>query len=98
MKKAAIIILFSLIANITVAQVYEKQLGLRLGVTSGLSAKVIKDNRTAIEGVFGFRDGGIQIYVYLCVAGIVSPVNKDQQNPLDDVFWRGRPCWLCGWI
>lgn len=65
MKKAAIIILFSFIANITVAQVYEKQLGLRLGVTSGLSAKVIKDNRTAIEGVFGFRDGGIQIYVLL---------------------------------
>lgn len=44
------------------AQEYDKQVGIRLGVTSGISGKVIKDDRTAIEGALGFRDGGIQIY------------------------------------
>jgi len=47
------------------SQIYEKQVGLRMGVTSGLSGKVIKDDRTAIEGLFGFREGGVQIYVLL---------------------------------
>ena len=65
MKKAAIITLFLLFAFSTFSQVYEKQVGLRLGVTSGFSGKVIKDNRTAIEGIFGFREGGVQIYVLL---------------------------------
>lgn len=44
------------------SQVYEKQVGLRLGVTSGITGKIIKNDRTAIEGILGFRDGGMQIY------------------------------------
>lgn len=65
MKKAAILLTFSFFTFTVFSQVYEKQVGLRLGFTSGLSGKVIKDNRTAIEGLFGFRKGGIQINVLL---------------------------------
>jgi len=57
-----ILLLFSL--GLT-AQEYQKQVGVRLGVTSGISGKVIKDNRTAIEGSLGFRTGGVQMYVLL---------------------------------
>lgn len=41
---------------------FEKQVGLRLGVTPGISGKIIKNNKTAIEGIMGFRNGGIQLY------------------------------------
>ena len=65
MKKAAIIILAFLFAFPVFSQVYEKQVGLRLGVTSGFTGKVIKNDRAAIEGLLGFRDGGIQFLVLL---------------------------------
>lgn len=35
---------------------------MRLGVTSGITGKIIKNDRTAIEGTLGFREGGIQLY------------------------------------
>jgi hypothetical protein len=65
MKKAAVFTLIILFASASYSQIYEKQVGLRLGVTSGISGKVIKNDRTAIEGLFGFRDGGLQLAVLL---------------------------------
>lgn len=65
MKKTFILLLIILFAHSVFSQVYEKQVGLRLGYTSGLSGKVIKDDRTAIEGLFGFREGGLQVCVLL---------------------------------
>jgi hypothetical protein len=62
MKKIALLLFILMFTASIYAQVYEKQVGLRLGVTSGISGKIIKNDRTAIEGVLGFRDGGIQIY------------------------------------
>ncbi|MFK5856445.1 MAG: hypothetical protein QM503_09970 [Bacteroidota bacterium] len=47
------------------SQVFERQLGVRLGTMSGITGKVIKDKKTAIEGTLGFRNGGIQIYTLL---------------------------------
>lgn len=44
------------------AQMFEKQIGLRLGVTPGITGKIIKNDRAAIEGILGFRNGGIQLY------------------------------------
>ncbi|HEY9115426.1 MAG TPA: hypothetical protein VIN10_12065 [Bacteroidales bacterium] len=44
------------------AQQYERELGIRLGYTSGISGKVIKDRSVAIEGMIGFRQGGMQFY------------------------------------
>lgn len=62
MKKIIIIlILFAGIGGLQ-AQEFERQLGIRLGYTSGISGKVIKDNRVAIEGILGFRQGGMQMY------------------------------------
>lgn len=65
MKKAATLLVITLFSITVFSQIYEKQVGLRLGVTSGISGKVIKNDRTAIEGLFGFRDGGIQFAVLL---------------------------------
>ncbi len=62
MKKAELLLFVILLSLGLSAQVYEKQVGIRLGVTSGFSGKVIKDDRTAIEGSLGFRNGGIQLY------------------------------------
>ena len=60
--KKYIISLATLLFSLTAfTQIYDKQIGLRMGVTSGLSGKVIKNDRTAIEGSLGFRDGGIQL-------------------------------------
>jgi hypothetical protein len=61
MKKYVISLAFLVISSAAFTQSYDKQVGIRLGVTSGLSGKVIKDDRTAIEGALGFRDGGIQL-------------------------------------
>jgi hypothetical protein len=61
MKKIVFILFILLFVASSNAQMYEKQVGLRLGVTSGISGKIIKNDRTAIEGILGFRDGGIQI-------------------------------------
>lgn len=62
MKK--IFILLFVLAGITSlqAQVYDRELGIRMGYTSGIVGKVIKDNKTAIEGMLGFRQGGMQFY------------------------------------
>ena len=66
MIKAVIIFIFFLLFSVTVmSQGFTRQLGIRSGVTSGISGKVIKDNRVAIDGMFGFRQGGMQLVVLL---------------------------------
>lgn len=62
MRKLTITILFLLFASGLFAQLYEQRLGLRMGYTSGISGKIIKDRRVALEGMLGFRQGGLQIY------------------------------------
>lgn len=62
MKKFILILVTLTLISSSYSQVYEKQVGLRLGVTSGITGKIIKNDRTAIEGMLGFRDGGMQIY------------------------------------
>lgn len=43
-------------------QFFEQRVGLRMGYTSGISGKIIKDRKIALEGMLGFRNGGIQVY------------------------------------
>jgi hypothetical protein len=62
MRKIAIILLLVSFTGSVYSQIYEKQVGMRLGVTSGITGKIIKNDRTAIEGTLGFREGGIQLY------------------------------------
>lgn len=95
MKKAAITILILVFASSAFSQVFEKQVGLRLGVTPGITGKIIKDDRTAIEGMVGFRNEGVQFY------GLV-----ESYHPLiktDKVHWMmyfgggGHVGWINGY-
>ena len=62
MKNTILILLITLFSIPVFSQTYEKQVGLRLGYTSGITGKIIKNDRTAIEGSLGFRNGGMQMY------------------------------------
>jgi hypothetical protein len=65
LAKTRLLLFFLLMAAGLSAQEYNKQVGIRLGLTSGLTGKVIKDDRTAIEASMGFRTGGLQMYFLL---------------------------------
>ncbi len=47
------------------SQVFERQVGMRLGTTSGITGKVVMNKKTAIQGTLGFRKGGVQLYTLL---------------------------------
>jgi len=59
------LILVFVISGTAYTQVFERQLGMRLGVMSGITGKVILDRKTAIHGTLGFRKGGVQLYTLL---------------------------------
>lgn len=63
MKTAPIVVLLTFILLGT-AQAQEKQFqaGFRMGVTSGFTARAISNDMWALEGMLGFRSGGMQIY------------------------------------
>lgn len=65
MKKFILIILLITFWFSSQSQRFERQLGIRLGTMSGITGKVIKDKKTAIEGTLGFREGGVQLYTLL---------------------------------
>ncbi len=65
MKKLLSVLLFVSIVLTSQSQIFERQLGVRLGTMSGITGKVIKDKKTAIEGTLGFSNGGIQLYTLL---------------------------------
>ncbi len=60
----AIILLIGFTFSIQ-SQTFERQLGMRFGTMSGITGKVVKDKKTAIEGTLGFRKGGVQLYTLL---------------------------------
>jgi hypothetical protein len=70
MKRFILILSILTVTVATKAQYFEKQLGLRLGVTPGISGKIIKNDRAALEGILGFREGGVQLY------GLVESYHK----------------------
>ncbi len=65
MKKLLPVILILAFGISAQSQIYERQFGVRLGVMSGITGKVIKDKKTAIEGTLGFRKGGVQLYTLI---------------------------------
>ncbi len=65
MKKTLIIVAIISFGLLSHAQVFERQLGVRLGTMSGITGKVIMNKKTAIQGTLGFRKGGIQLYTLL---------------------------------
>jgi len=62
MRKTTITLLLILFSVSMFGQMYEKRLGIRMGYTSGISGKIIKDRKIALEGMLGFRKGGLQVY------------------------------------
>ncbi len=64
-KTILITLVFSLFGFSLMSQGFTRQLGVRTGVTSGIGGKVIKDDKVAIDGLFGFRQGGMQLVVLL---------------------------------
>ncbi len=62
MRKTIITLVIILFSLNMYGQLYEQRLGLRMGYTSGITGKIIKDRRVALEGMLGFRKGGMQIY------------------------------------
>lgn len=62
MRKTTITLLMILFSVSMFGQMYEQRLGIRAGYTSGLTGKIIKDRRVALEGMLGFRKGGMQVY------------------------------------
>lgn len=62
MRKTSITLLILLLSLSMFGQLYEQRVGVRLGYTSGISGKIIKDRKVALEGILGFRMGGMQVY------------------------------------
>ena len=65
MKRLLLIALLIGFITPSFSQVFERQLGARLGTMSGITGKVIMNKKTAIEGTLGFRKGGVQLYTLL---------------------------------
>jgi hypothetical protein len=74
-----LIILFSL-SKPSIAQENEIQLGFRFGNTTGFTARAITENNFALEGILGFRSGGLQLY------GLVESRKPLYMNRLDNMF------------
>ncbi len=65
MKKYLFLLFTFLLGASLHAQIFERQLGMRIGTMSGITGKVIMNKKTAIEGTLGFRKGGLQLYTLL---------------------------------
>ena len=55
-------IIFVLMIYPSVAQENLKQAGFRFGNTTGFTGRIITEDNFAFEGIFGFRNGGVQLY------------------------------------
>lgn len=62
MRKTSVTLLILLFSISLFGQLYEQRVGIRMGYTSGISGKIIKDRKVALEGILGFRQGGMQVY------------------------------------
>ena len=54
-----------MITSVAYPQFYNKHYGLRLGTTPGITAKVLKGDKMAVEGMVGFRQRGLQVYGFI---------------------------------
>ncbi len=74
MKTLLTIIIIFILTGQVFSQVYERQLGVTLGTTPGITGKVVKDKKAAIQGTLGFRKGGVQLYTLL---EVYKPISKN---------------------
>ena len=60
--KTGLIIGLALFIGQAEAQENLKQAGFRFGNTTGFTGRIITEDNFAFEGIFGFRNGGVQLY------------------------------------
>ena len=60
--KTGLIIVLALFIRQAEAQENLKQAGFRFGNTTGFTGRIITEDNFAFEGIFGFRNGGVQLY------------------------------------
>ncbi len=60
MRISVIIVLLGLTVSLN-AQNFQRELGCRGGLSGGVTYKVYMNNQDAVEGILGFRNGGIQL-------------------------------------
>jgi hypothetical protein len=77
MKTLFIIMIIITFSGSLLSQSFERQLGIKLGTTSGITGKVVKDKKSAIEGTLGFRKGGVQLYTLI---EAYKPLGKNSER------------------
>lgn len=60
--KTGLMIVLALFIRQAEAQENLKQAGFRFGNTTGFTGRIITEDNFAFEGIFGFRNGGVQLY------------------------------------
>jgi len=60
--KPFVLLVFLTVSVSGFAQKYDQQLGARFGLMSGFTAKIVKNEAVALQGILGFRTGGVQLY------------------------------------
>jgi hypothetical protein len=60
--KTGLMIVLALFIQQAEAQENLKQAGFRFGNTTGFTGRIITEDNFAFEGIFGFRNGGVQVY------------------------------------
>lgn len=78
MKHILVLLILLTASYCSYSQMYERQMGIRLGLMSGITAKVTKNNTVAIQGTLGFRKGGVQVYTLVEKYNAID--NKIQNN------------------
>jgi hypothetical protein len=56
-----ILLILLTVCTTSMAQHHKQYLGVRGGISSGISYKIFKDEFTAFEGILSYRSGGIQL-------------------------------------
>jgi hypothetical protein len=78
--KSALLIILAMWIYQAEAQERIKQAGFRFGNTTGFTARFVTEENFALEGILGFRNGGIQLY------GLFEARKPLYLNRVDNMF------------
>jgi hypothetical protein len=93
-KYLILILLLATFAMAGTAQEYQKQIGMRFGNTTGFTARIIKDEVFAMEGILGFRNHGMQLYL---LAESRKPVFENKLENMHMYFGGGAHIGFVKW-
>jgi hypothetical protein len=78
--KTALVIILAMWIYQAEAQERIKQAGFRFGNTTGFTARFVTEENFALEGILGFRNGGVQLY------GLFEARKPLYLNRVDNMF------------